>query len=138
MSSSSAPTTTTEWRYEMNTMNMPGCTGENAIYKTVTRFQSEAARNFGGEKKDNQVYMQKPNNKNTAGGACHATSGSGSASVNVGTYNNEGYCCGPKLSNGSQLCINCDNGTCNDGVQPFTLPYRVFQSLQEGRRLLLL
>ena len=99
----------------MNIMNMPGFTAENSIYNTVSHFQSEAARSFGSGKNDNQVYMQKPKKDNTPGGACHATSASGTATVNTGTYDSEGNCCGPKLSNGSQLCINCDNGTCNDG-----------------------
>jgi hypothetical protein len=123
----------------MTTINMPGFTGENSIYKTVTRFQSEAARRFGSEKKDNQVYMQMPNNQNTAGGACHATTIGGS--INVGTYDKNGYCCGPKESStGAQYCINCDspNNTCGDGHQKFTLPTTLFQSVRQGGRLLLL
>ena len=102
----------------MNTMNMPGFTADNSIYKTNSHFQSKADRSLRSAPNDNQVYLQKPRNDNTSGGKCHATSGSGTATVNVGTYNSEGDCCGPKLSNGSQLCINCDNGTCNDGDAP--------------------
>ena len=105
-------------RCEMNTMNLPGFTAENSIYTTNSHFQSEADRSLGSGQNDSHVYMQKPRKESTAGGKCHATSSSGTATVNTGTYNSEGDCCGPKFSNGSQLCINCDNGTCSDGDAP--------------------
>ena|SRR5215469_4181441 len=101
-------------------MKMPGFTAEQSVYKTVSHFQFESARSLGSEKKDNQVYMQKPNSDNTPGASCHATGGD--ATINVGTYNNDGWCCGPKFSNGSRTCINCDNATCADGVSPFYRP----------------
>lgn len=99
-------------------MNIPGFTAENSTCKTISHFQSKVARSFGSGKNDNQVYMQKPRKENTTGGKCHASTSSGTATVNVGTYDSNGDCCGPKLSNGSQLCINCDNGTCSDGDAP--------------------
>ncbi len=99
-------------------MNMPGFTAENSTYNTISHFQSEAALSFGSGNNDNQVYLQKPNSENTPGGKCHATTSGGT--INIGTYNSEGKCCGPKLPNGSQFCINCDspNNTCNDGDAP--------------------
>ena len=52
----------------------------------------------------------------TPGKACHASTRSGDK-VSRGTYNDKNQCCGPKFSNGSQLCINCDNSNnfCADG-----------------------
>lgn len=102
----------------MNILNMPGFTAESSISNTVSHFQSDAARGFGSGKNDNLVYMQKPKKDNTPGGKCHATSASGTSTVNTGTYDSQGDCCGPKLANGSQLCINCDTGTCSDGNAP--------------------
>ena len=102
-------------------MSMPRFTAEKSIYETISHFRFEAAGSFGSKKKDNQVYMQKPNNQNTPGGKCHATT-LGGDTVNVGTYNADGYCCGPRVSGPSgQLCINCDNGFCEDGVKSLTL-----------------
>ncbi len=118
----------------MNTMNMPGFTAEASLYKTSGRYQSEATRSFGSERKDNQVYMQLPNNQNTPGGKCHATTRDGS--INSGTYDSSGNCCGPQLGNGSQFCINCDNAnnTCGDGVLPFILPpqFLLFRAFTSG------
>jgi hypothetical protein len=96
-------------------MNMPGFNAENSTHKTISHFQSKADRTFGSGKNDNQVYMQKPRSQNIPGGACHATTAGGS--IKTGTYDSNGDCCGPKLSNGSQYCINCDNSnnTCDDG-----------------------
>jgi hypothetical protein len=58
-------------------MNMPGFTAEHSICKTVNHFQSKAARSVGSGKNDNQVYLQKPNRQNKAGGKCHATTTAG-------------------------------------------------------------
>ncbi len=102
----------------MNIMNMPGFTAESSIYNTVSHFQSETVRGFGSGKNYNQVYMQRPKKENTPGDKCNATSASGTSTVNTGTYDANGDCCGPKLSNGSKLCINCDTGTCSDGHAP--------------------
>lgn len=99
-------------------MNIPGFTAENSTCKTITHFQSNVARSFGSKKNDNQVYMQKPRIENTLGGKCNATTSSGTATVYTGTYDSNGDCCGPKGSDGSQLCINCDNGACSDGDAP--------------------
>jgi hypothetical protein len=96
-------------------MPMPGFTAENSTHATHSYSQSKAHQSPSSGMNQNLVYLQLPNRDNTAGGACHATSASGTATVNTGTYNSDGYCCGPKLSNGSQLCINCDVGTCSDG-----------------------
>jgi hypothetical protein len=93
----------------MNIKNMPGFTGEHSIYKTISHFQTKGDRSLSSGKNDNRVYLQKPNNENTGGGKCHATSFSGTATVSVGTYDSSGWCCGPTV------CINCDNGSCFDG-----------------------
>ena len=99
-------------------MGIPGFTAENSTYKIISRFQAKVARSFGSGGNDNQVYLQKPRRDNTAGGKCHATTSGGT--INTGTYDSNGDCCGPKLPNGSQFCINCDspNNTCNDGDAP--------------------
>jgi hypothetical protein len=52
------------------------------------------------------------------GTACHASGPGGT--VNSGTYDSRGYCCGPDPMH---LCINCDNpvNSCGDGAQPLSL-----------------
>lgn len=97
-------------------MNIPGFTAENSTCKTNNHFQSTSIRSFGNGNNDSQVYLQKPNKDNTTGGKCHATSSDGT--INVGTYDSEGWCCAPKP--GGKTCINCDspNNTCGDGDAP--------------------
>jgi hypothetical protein len=53
------------------------------------------------------------------GTACHASNSDGDT-VNVGTYDSRGYCCGPPPSS---VCINCTstNSTCDDGAQPLSV-----------------
>jgi hypothetical protein len=57
-------------------------------------------------------------NADNKGKACHASTSSGDV-VNVGTYNDRGECCGPRLSSGPvrQFCIVCNNSrnSCADG-----------------------
>ena len=104
----------------MTSMNMPGFTAENSICKTTSLFRSEADRSFGSRKVDNQAYLQVQKDQGAVGDRCHASSSSGT--INAGTYDSSGNCCGPKLSNGSQFCINCSNpnNTCGDGHSKFT------------------
>jgi hypothetical protein len=97
----------------MNTMNLPGFTAKNSIYKTISHFQSKAGHSFGRVNNSNQLYLQKPNKDNTAGGKCHATHSGGT--IYAGKYNSEGHCCAPTST--GKLCVNCDNSnnTCGDG-----------------------
>ena len=74
----------------MNTTNIPGFTAENSTYRTISQFQSAAARTLDSGKGDNHVYLQLAN-QYTEGGACHATTSGGT--VNVGTYNKDGDWC---------------------------------------------
>ena len=97
-------------------MNIPGFTAESSAYRTISHFQSNEAGGFG--RGNNQVHLQKPNKENSPGGKCNATTTAGNGgTINSGTYDSDGKCCGPKLSNGSQYCINCDGtkSTCDDG-----------------------
>jgi len=96
-------------------MTMPGFTAEASLYGARVCYQAEAIRPFSSENGGPLVYMQRPRSENTEGGRCSATT-SGGDTIYVGTYNAAGDCCGPKLSNGSQFCINCDNtsNTCTD------------------------
>jgi len=108
----------------MNSMNMPGFTAENSTYTTIGYFQSKVARSFGSGKNDNHVYMQKPRKDNAAGGQCHGTISTpdGASTVYIGTYNENGDCCGPVS------CINCDRGSCGDGhTQPHRFTFGGFQ-----------
>jgi hypothetical protein len=100
---------------------IPGFTAEHSAYKAISYFRSKAARSVGSGTNENHVFLQKPNSKNTPGGDCHATTTAGDGgTISTGTYDSEGRCCGPKLSNGSQFCINCDGtlSTCDDGHAP--------------------
>ena len=118
----------------MNTMNTPGFNAENSIYENRSLFHSRAARSFGSGN-NNKVYMQRPNSENTPGGKCHASTTAGSGgTINSGTYDSEGRCCGPKLSNGSQYCINCDGtkSTCDDGDKSKTGFFHPFGNFQIG------
>lgn len=89
----------------MDTMNMPGFTAENSIYRTISHFQSKAARSLIIGKNDHQVYLQKPNSENTLGGKCY---GRISGTVISGTYDSMGRCCTAPSPNSFPVCIDCD------------------------------
>jgi hypothetical protein len=95
-------------------MNMPGFAVEASLYGTRVCYQAEATPLFSSENRGARVYMQKPRSENTEGGLCSATTRGGT--IYAGKYDAAGDCCGPKLSNGSQSWINCDNtrNTCTD------------------------
>ena len=80
----------------------------------------DTIQNFSYRSNAGKLYLAKPNAENTPGQACHASTSSGDV-VNIGKYNNEGQCCGPKMSGGPvlQFCINCDNSSnsCEDGTK---------------------
>jgi hypothetical protein len=87
-------------------MNIPGFTAEKSTYKTIRRFRSETTRNISDGTKDNQVYMQKPNNANTPGGKC---SGWMTGNVTIsGHYDSLGRCCEDPSPYKVRACIDCD------------------------------
>jgi hypothetical protein len=89
-------------------MNIPGFTAEASLNRMSGHYHSEAS--FDNGTKVNQVHMQKPNNQNTAGGACY---GSTSGTIIRGTYDSLGRCC-TAPPNGFPFCIDCDSDKCYD------------------------
>lgn len=108
-------------------MRIPGFTAQYSTDKSGGHFASPPLRRSHGNA--TAVYPQKPNSENTPGGKCNASTTAGSGgTINQGTYDSEGRCCGPKLSNGSQYCINCDGSksTCDDGhKERFSHPFEL-------------
>jgi hypothetical protein len=94
----------------MNVHKIPGFTADASLYDTSLRYRSDDDRSFASGSKQDQVYMQKPNSQNTAGGKC---TGHTSGTTITGTYDSLGRCCiYPK--NGFPYCIDCDIDKCYD------------------------
>ena len=110
-------------------MNIPGFIAENSTYKTISRFRSETTPRIANGAKDNKVYMQKPNDQNTPGGACN---GRISGTTISGTYDSMGRCC-TYPPNGFPFCIDCDYpGNCYDRKLSIFNTFTTFGNFQGG------
>lgn len=103
-------------------MSIPGFTAEHSTYPT-SRFRS-ARRSLGHVKRDNTVFMQKPNSQNTPGGSCY---GRVSGTLISGTYDSLGRCC-TYPPNGFPSCVDCDDY----GSKCYDRPSRISGSLSTG------